>query len=76
MFYCTIEHPDKEFREHCKLLRYAVMDNPIKFKDIVNKLITDPYKNLIPFYPAKDDESKVEGMVIVGTIIDGRLYLG
>ncbi len=76
MYYCIEEHPNIDFRESCKLLRYAVMDDPNKFKATVEKLIENPNKDLIPFYPAKDDIQKTKGMEIVGTIIDGGLYLG
>lgn len=76
MYCCISEHPNKKFREQCKLLRYAVMDNPVRFKEIVNILILNPNMNLIPFYPAKEDDSKMKDMIIVGTILDGRLYLG
>jgi hypothetical protein len=76
MYYCLEEHPNSEFREHCKLLRYAVMGKPGKFKEIVDKLIAYPDKTLIPFYPARDDIEKVKGMEKVGTILDGRLYIG
>ena len=76
MFYCTREHPNKEFREQCQLLMYAVSSDAAMFKEYIDKLLTNPNKNLITFYPAIDDESKVEGLEIVGTILDGRLYLG
>lgn len=76
MFYCAHEHPNKVFREQCQLLKYAVFGDTIIFKEFIDKLLANPNKNIIPFYPAIDDESKVEGMVLVGTIIDGRLYFG
>ena len=76
MFYCTREHPNKEFREQCQLLMYAVSSDVAMFKEYIDKLLTNPNKNLITLYPAIDDESKVEGLEIVGTILDERLYFG
>ena len=76
MFYCTREHPDKVFREQCQLLMYAVSGDAIMFKEYLDLLLTSPNKNIVPFYPAFEDISKVEGMDFVGTIIDGRLYIG
>lgn len=55
---------------------YAVSGDTIMFKEYIEKLFTSPNKNFIPYYPAFEDISKVEGMELVGTIIDGRLYIG
>ena len=76
MLYCTSEHPNEQFREQCQLLRYAVFGDAIIFKKYIDKLLANPNKNFIPFYPAFDNISKVEGMEVVGTILDGRLYFG
>ena len=76
MYYCTSEHPNKDFRDQCQMLLYAVMGDTKRFREYIDKMVSIPSKNFIPFYPAKDDKKNVEGMEIVGTILDGRLYFG
>ena len=76
MLYCTQEHPSKEFRSNCQLLSYAVMMDARKFGIFINKIIENPDKNLVAFYPAKDKKDVVAGKELVGTIIDGALYFG
>ena len=76
MYYCTSEHPNKEFQDQCRMLRYAVMGDTKRFQECIDKTVSNPDKNFIPFYPAKADKKKVKGMEIVGTILDGRLYFG
>ena len=76
LLYCTQEHPNKEFRSQCKLLSYAVMNDISKFRKYVDKIVDNPDKNLVAFYPAKDNKEVVKGKELVGTIIDGSLYFG
>lgn len=76
LLYCTQEHPNKEFRDQCQLLSYAVMRDVGKFREYVDKLVENPDKDLVPFYPAKDSKDIIAGKERVGTIIDGTLYFG
>ena len=76
MLYCTQNHPDKEFREQCQLLQYALLGDVMRFMEYVDRIVSNPDKNLVAFYPSFENEDKVKGMEIVGTIIDGRLYFG
>lgn len=74
VFYCTNEHPNKDFRDLCRMLRYAVIGDTNRFREYIDKMVSNPDKNFISFYPAKDDKERVEGMKYVGTILDGCLY--
>lgn len=76
LLYCTQEHPDREFRSMCSLLSYAVMGDVRKFCEYIDKIVENPDKGLITFYPAKDKKEEVDGKELVGTILDGALYFG
>ena len=76
MLYCENEHPDENFREMCGLLAYALMYDTKRFRHYVDMMISQPTKNIIPFYPAIYDRRMIEGKEKVGTILDGALYFG
>ena len=76
LLYCTQEHPNREFRNQCQLLSYAVMNDVSKFRKYVEKILDNPDKNLVAFYPAKDNKEIITGKERIGSIIDGSLYFG
>ena len=42
MFYCTREHPNKEFREQCQLLMYAISGDAIMFEELYRQTLDKP----------------------------------
>lgn len=76
VLYCLYDHPDKEFRETIRTLRYALVHDLEKTEKYIRRLIAEPDKSLIYYYPAFDDEDKINGKELVGSILDGSLYFG
>ncbi len=72
-YYCSEAHPNKEFRETTKLLRYAVM-SPNAFYAILERVIANNL-TMCCHYPAFDNPEDIKGKEILGDIPDGCLYI-
>jgi hypothetical protein len=74
--YCLFDHPDKEFRKNVHALYYAVVYDIDKTEKYIRRIIGEPDKSLIWYYPAHDNADMIKGKEFVGTVLDGGLYFG
>ena len=76
VLYCLYDHPNKEFRNIVHTLFYAVVYDMDKTERYIRRLIHEPNKSLIYYYPAFDKKDKIIGKELVGSILDGAVYWG